>query len=156
MSIEITDVIGALVVLAVFVLITWIIVYSAARMAVQDLGASPVVLVVAARDHGERVALRVTNNGSRPAYDVRLVLGAADAAGAAGSEVATVPVVAPGLPVEVEVARTALVAEDDPPSAPLPPMLRASWRKSALPHAAAAFDDVPVVIVEQPAATDGA
>jgi hypothetical protein len=153
MSIEIHDVIGALVVLAVFVLITWIIVYSAARMAVQDLGASPVVLVVAARGHGERVALRVTNNGSRAAYDVRLVLGAADAAGAAGSEVATVPVLAPGLPFEVEVARTALVADS---ADPLPRMLRARWRKSALPNAAAASDDVPVVPVEQPAATDGA
>jgi hypothetical protein len=153
MSIEIHDVIGALVVLAVLVLMAWIIVYSAARMAVQDVVAGPVVLAAAARDRGERVSLTLTNSGSRPAYDVRLMLGAADAAGAAGNEVATLPVLAPGLPIEVEVARAALVADS---ADPLPRMLRAGWRKSTLPRAATAFDDIPVVLLEQPAATDGA
>lgn len=152
MSIEVHDVIGALVVLAVIVLMTWIIVYSAARMAFQDVVASPVVLVVAARDRGERVSLTVTNSGSRPAYNVRLMLSASDHAGAAGTEVAAVSVLAPGLPIEVDVARTTLVTEANT----LPRMLRATWRKSALPRAAAAFDDIPVVLVEQPATTDGA
>ncbi len=153
MSIEIHDVIGALVVLAVIVLMAWIIGYSAARMAVQDVVAGPVVLVVAARDHGERVALTVTNSGSRPAYDVRLMLAADAGAGAAGREVATVPVLAPGLPIEIEVARAALLGDSGDP---LPRMLRAGWRKSVLPRAAAVFDDIPVVLVEPPAATDGA
>ena len=156
MSIEITDVIGALVVLAVIVLMTWIIVYSAARMAIADVVASPVVIVAAARERGERVELTLTNSGSRAAYDFRLTRGGQGRPGEAGPEIAAVPILAPGVPIQVDVARSGLIAEDDPPSAPLPPMLRASWRKSALPHAAAAFDDVPVVIVEQPAATDGA
>jgi hypothetical protein len=145
MSIQVTDPIGAIVVLAVILLVGWLIVYTASLMAISDRLSAPVIIVAAARPLGSRVALVLTNSGSRPAYQVHLSVGRGGSAGQLGREIAAIPVLAPGVPVQIEIDRADLGVG---PGAPLPTILRAGWRKSALPGSGSSFDDVPVVVIE--------
>jgi hypothetical protein len=149
MSVEVTDPIGAIVVLAVVLLVGWLLVYTASLMAITDRLAAPVIIVAAARTLGSRVILVLTNSGSRPAYQVHLSLAKSDKVGQPSREIAAIPVLAPGVPIQIDIDRTDLGLE---PDAPLPAILRAGWRKSALPDAGSSFDDVPVVVVDGTAA----
>jgi hypothetical protein len=145
MSVQVTDPIGAIVVLAVVLLVGWLLVYTASLMAITDRLSAPVIIVASARTLGNRVVLVLTNSGSRPAYQVHLSVGKGDQVGQPIKEIAAIAVLAPGVPIQIEIDRADLGLE---PDAKLPTILRARWRKSALPDAGTSFDDVPVVMVE--------
>jgi hypothetical protein len=118
MNIQVTDPIGALIVVAVLLLVVWLIAYSAARMATDDL--RTVVLSVAAED-GPSVTLEISNHGMKTAYALTV-----RAAGATtGTTLGSAGDVRPGGTVSVRVDRPALVVDSD---GPLPALIRLDWR----------------------------
>jgi hypothetical protein len=143
MSIQVTDPIGALVAIAVILLIGWLVAYSAARMATDDL--RTVRLTVSAEVEGSEVLLGIANRGMKPAYDVTLVppsptpAAGTPAAGTAAAGTATAPMTAgttaaavpaligdvpPGGSVAARLDRAALGGTTDE----LPPYIRVEWR----------------------------
>ena len=119
MNVEITDPIGALVVLAVVLIVAWLVAYSAARSATDDL--RTVVLTLSWTADGTDVVLEVENRGMKPAYGVTL----RSSAGAAAQPIATIGDVRPGAALSARVPRSAIVADDAPD---LPAFLRVEWR----------------------------
>jgi hypothetical protein len=132
MSIQVTDPIGALVAVAVILLVVWLVAYSAARMATDDL--RTVRLTVSAEVEGSEVLLGIANRGMKPAYDVTLVPPSPTPAGSAappmtaGTTAAAVPAligdVPPGGSVAARLDRAALGGTTDE----LPPYIRVEWR----------------------------
>jgi hypothetical protein len=114
---NVTDPIGALILLAVLVLITWMIAYSAARAATDDL--RTVILTVTAED-GRTVGLEIANHGMKTAFAVTV----APFGAAPGRSLAGAGDVRPGGSTTVRVERTALVAD---PDGPLPGLIRLDW-----------------------------
>jgi len=119
MNIEITDPIGALIVLAVGLLLAWLVTYSAARTATDDL--RTVVLALSWTADGADIVIEVANHGMRPAYAVTLRLLAA----AAGDPLTVIGEVRPGVSVGGRVRRTALVPDE---AGDIPALVRVEWR----------------------------
>ncbi len=123
MNIQITDPIGALVVLAVVLIVAWLVTYSAARTATDDL--RTVRLIVSAEVEGSEVLLGIANRGMKPAYDVTLVpspvAATAQTEAAATALIGDVP---PGESVAARLDRVALAGAADE----LPPYIRVEWR----------------------------
>ncbi len=118
MNIEVTDPIGAIVLLAVGLLLLWLISYSAARLATEDL--RTVILSVSAVD-GPTVSLEIANDGMKTAYAVTVHGFGAPL----GEPLARAGDIRPGAIASVEVERSALVGES---VGSLPAMIRLVWR----------------------------
>jgi len=117
MNIQVTDPIGALIGIAVILLVVWLVAYSAARMATDDL--RTVLLTVSLIADGKEVILGVANRGMKPAYSVTV----GTASLTATPPLALVGDVLPGGLVTTRVDRAALAGEDDVPSS-----VRVEWR----------------------------
>jgi hypothetical protein len=153
MTIEVGDPMAALLVVGVLLLIGWLVVYSAVRTATADRATAPVAIVASATSVGDRVGLSLFNTGARPAYDVHLATLDRQKVNWMGREIVVVPVLAPSVPIRVEIDRAALVTGHDDP---LPGLLRVGWRKSWLSGARMSYDDAPLVVLDGPSGGSGA
>jgi uncharacterized protein (TIGR02588 family) len=117
-NIEITDPIGAVIVFAVVLIVAWLVAYSAARTATDDL--RTVVLLVAAED-GPSVTLAISNHGMKTAYAVSV----GHAGVAVGDALAEAGDVRPGGTATVEIDRGAFAVDS---GGPLPEWVRLDWR----------------------------
>jgi hypothetical protein len=117
-NIQITDPIGALVVLAILLIVGWSVAYSAARMATDDL--RTIVLSLTAID-GPMVEIEVANHGMKAAYAVEI----RDLGPLSGSPIATLGDIRPGAVATAQIERGALVGD---PDRELPLMVRLAWR----------------------------
>ena len=118
MNIEVTDPIGALVVLAIVLIVAWLVAYSAARAATDDL--RTVVLSVTAKD-GSTVSLEIANHGMKTAYAVTVHPVGVDV----GEALARAGDIRPGATATVRIERSALIGESE---GPLPTAIRLAWR----------------------------